>query len=423
MSSISLGPHILPNSFLSFHLMLATLGSGFSPVSPQNIIPYFIKRSTITFWISWCPEWQWWSWISRLRYLWRMEIPVIIPQMLGNCGTWFRPGLFRHHQGIINVPRALVIVLWFRVFVESTLPEDTMLCILALKRRIRNNSCWITSQWKRLSTLTLKGWIPTRPTCLPFRFISGDLEIIISIFWPWTHILILWWWCPMESIMIRIISQLHHTTMVSSWHIVLPLKSPSVFHTWVTCTVARVTSAPAVAHVFCELLLPHLMIAMMIQWYNVIMVMTSESFIMLIIITIIYLGVLIMFLIPPLPSWSMAPLVSERGALLLWVIIIPTRRLIVSVFPPSPSWSMMPLVPARWALQVQIFIMLTRCMTVSTPPPWSRTPFVSVTGSLHVCVAQYINHMWPYPNRPNHNIDNISISIIMKSKNWWQMYH
>ena len=161
MSSVRLGPHIFSNSFLNFHLILATLGSWFSPIPPQNSIPYLIKRSTITFLIIWCPEWQWWSLISRLRDLWRMEILGIIPQMLDNCGTWFRPALFRHHQAIINVPRTLVIALWFRVFVEFILPEDTMMCTLALKRWIPLDYPTKTTHavlWV-ISTLAPRRWI------------------------------------------------------------------------------------------------------------------------------------------------------------------------------------------------------------------------------------------------------------------------
>ena len=48
----------------------------------------------------------------------------------------FRSALFCHHQGIINVPRTLVIALWFRVFVECIPPADTMICALAIKRWI-----------------------------------------------------------------------------------------------------------------------------------------------------------------------------------------------------------------------------------------------------------------------------------------------
>ena len=106
------GPTNFTNSFFYFHLILATLGSWFSPIPPQNIIPYFMKSSVITLWIIWWPERQWWSLISRSRDLWHIEILGIIPQMLSNCGTWFRSALFRHHQGIINAPRTLDIALW-----------------------------------------------------------------------------------------------------------------------------------------------------------------------------------------------------------------------------------------------------------------------------------------------------------------------
>ena len=173
-----------------------------------------------------------------------------------------------------------------------------------------------------------------------------------------------------------------------------PSKSPLALHAWVACTLYVPCASNPLSLVSQELLLSHgwdfPVCAMMITWCNGFIGMTNEYefLVVLIIIRLISLRVLVMFFIHPLPSWSMTPLVS-----------------------------------VRWAFQVQILIILTRCMTVSTPPPWSRTPFVSVTGSLHVCIALYINHMWPYPNRPNHNIDNISISIIMKSKNWWQMYH
>ena len=328
------------------------------------------------------------TWIqSRLRYTESTEVLIIVPHTLGNSGTWIRPALFHNHQGIIIVPRMPLIAPWFRVFAESILPDNIMLCTRALVRWILNNSCLINLQWKCLSTQTFKGWILARLCCLPSRFISRDIQMIISFFTP--H---LCWWDPMDSILIGIISQLHHRTIVSSWQMISPFKSPLVLHAWVACTMYVPCASNPLSLLSQELLLSHgwyfPVCAMMIIWCNGFIVVTNEVLVVLIIIRLISLRVLVMFLIHPLPSWSMTPLVS-----------------------------------VRWAFKVQVLIMFTRCMTVSTPPPWSRTLFVSVTGSLHVCVALYINHMWPYPNRPNHNIDNISISIIMKSKNWWQMYH
>ena len=148
-----------------------------------------------------------------------------------------------------------------------------------------------------------------------------------------------------------------------------PSKSPLVLHAWGACTMYVPCASNPLSLVSQELLLSHgwdfPVCAMMITWCNGFIVMTNEFLVVLIIIRLISLRVLVMFLIHPLPSWSMTPLVS-----------------------------------VRWAFQVQILIMLTRCMTMSNPPPWSRTPFVYLTGSLHVCVALYINHMRPYPNSP-----------------------